>query len=385
MPHTAGDRIRLAVAIALVATVIAMFCDGVFFRLDTRLYDFGLTSRPAHRPDEIVICGIDEDFMEGRPADQVPRDRLARLVDAVSAAHPKAIEIDVYLSARFDGYPGGGDAQLHAALLRARARGVPVFLSDVAVSDIEMAFPDAPMSHGTVEPYFASAVAGTGSVAIFGGPGGVVRNEIHYRGLPPIPLLMAGTLHPPASELAALAARLKTERVPLDFNGPPGTMLTARALGLLRNPALAAGMAGKLVFIGGTFPASRDFQPTPYSTRGFGAMYGVEILAQATDTLVRGAPRHDPEAPPARRDVAVTVFVLATLVAFTADFGALPGILATAAGLLIAAGIAVASARDPGSWQGFSWPASPFFVGLPLAGVGRLLKGKPRRQEGKND
>ena len=378
MSQSAGDRIRLSVAIALLATVCAMLFDGVFVRLDARLYDFGLSSRPARRPANIAICGIDDDFMAGRPADQVPRDRLARLVDAVSATHPQAIEIDVYLSARFDSGPEGGDAQLRAALLRARARGVPVYLSDVAVSDIELALPDAPMTHGTVEPYFASAVAGTGSVAIYGGPGGVARNEIHYRGLTPIPLLIAGVLHPPAVEMADLTRRLKIEPVPLDFDGPPGTVLTARALDLADGPAMAWGMAGKLVFIGGTFPASRDFIATPYTSRGFGAMYGVEVLAQATDTLVRGAPRHSPESPSARADVAIAVFLLATLVAAAADAGAWPGILAMLFGLALAVVIAVASARDPGAWQGFAWPASPFFVGLPLAGGARSLRKKPR-------
>jgi len=143
-------------------------------------------------------------------------------------------------------------------------------------------------------------------------------------------------------------------------------------------PDLARGVAGKLVFIGGTFPASRDFLPTPYSTRGAGPMYGVEILAQATDTLVRGAPRHSPESPVARADAAIAVFFLATAIACAAGAGAVPGVLAMLLGLGLAVLIAVVSARDPGSWQGFAWPASPFFVGLLVAGGARMLPGNRR-------
>jgi len=359
-----GTRLKPALSIALAATLLAWLLQGALFPLDALLYDSGLASRPARVPDAIAICGIDEDFMEGRHAYLAPRDRLARLIDSLSAARPAAIGVDVWLDSRVDDGPAGGDAALQRALQNSQKRGVPVFLADVAPDQEQNGFASGTNSHGSVIPYFATAASGTGSVLLEPDADDVARTVPGWHGLIPLPFLMARSKSP---GVADLADRLQYEPVPLDYDGPPGTVPTSPAVEFLQEPAFATVISGKLVFIGAVYPRSTDFVPTPYTRTGSRPMYGVEVLAQATDTLLRGAPRRSAGTPSSRLEILFAVLIVAGLVTLAAEGGAKPGIPAALAALLLAAFAAASSATNPGSWLGFAWPASPFFIAISLA------------------
>ena len=360
-----SSRLKPALTLALAAAVLACLLQGALFPLDALLYDSGLTSRPSRVPDSIAICGIDEDFMEGRHAYLAPRDRLAQLIDILSAARPAAIAVDVWLDSRIDDGPAGGDAALQRSLQSSQKRGVPVFLADVAPDQQQNGFASGTNSHGSVIPYFATAASGTGSVLLEPDADDVARTVPPWHGLMPLPYLMARAKSPGVVDLAD---RLQSERVPLDYAGPPGTVPTNPAVDFLQAPAFAAVLSGKLVFIGAVYPRSTDYLPTPYSRTGSRPMYGVEVLAQTTDTLLRGAPRHDAGTASARLFVALAVFVLALVAALAAEGGAKPGILVSLAGLILCLFAAAGSATHPAAWLGFAWPAAPFFVAIPLAG-----------------
>jgi adenylate cyclase len=99
-------------------------------------------------------------------------------------------------------------------------------------------------------------------------------------------------------------------------------------------------------------------------------MYGLELMVQATDTILRGAPRHSNRSTAAQLHVLLATLVLAGLVAAAALRGAIWGIAAAVLGVAAALISAVLSARNPaGLWLWHAWPLSPFLTAALLAGA----------------
>jgi adenylate cyclase len=88
-------------------------------RIEAALVDlrFQVTGpRPA--PAGIAIVAIDDEAVREAGAFPLPRDRLARLVEAIAAAGPRAVALDLLL---IDPGPPEADAALRRALERSRA------------------------------------------------------------------------------------------------------------------------------------------------------------------------------------------------------------------------------------------------------------------------
>lgn len=362
-------RPLIALLLALGATLFAFTAQSgsVLHSLDLRLYDIGLVQRAPQTPRDLVILGLDERFMRGRHAFLAPRDRLARLLEILVAAKPRAIALDVWLDSPIE---PKGDSRLQNALRGAKKAGVPIVLSDLptAQNEWESDSRTGQTARGAVIPPFKNAAQGAGSVLFNPDEDGAIRRHQSEKSAS-LPLQMARFGGAKNLDLN----RFQREDVPLDFCGPPRTVATQSAADFLENPILAALLENKLVFIGATYPRSRDFLLTPYSFRGAAPMYGVELLAQATDSLRRGAPRHSHDNAPARLFDFALVFVAAILVAVAALRGTMAGVVAM---LLVAIGavmVAALSSRDGGALWGFRFhPATPFLLAMPLAATGGI-------------
>lgn len=373
----------------MVATLCALSLQSALFLLDAKLYDIGLSGKAATSPEDIQILGLDEAFMRGRHPYLAPRDQLASLLTLIARnGHPTAIVLDVWLDSHLEAQQ---DAQLRASFAQLRANGIPLLLADLSGADLGETG-DASQSgstvHGRALPEFREAATSNASVAFLPDLDRVVRRMSPGSGLIPMPLLAART-HAQAlakkgedAQWSDLEARLSREAVPIDFCGPPGTIAQMPAVKLLNLQRTAPPLVlkavvtplcqDKLVFIGSTYIRGRDTLQTPYSFRkdhaDWNQMFGVELLAQATYTLLQGGPRQSDSTPGAMGFTALLTFFLALLVAALGVRGTRRAVLTAVLALLGSALIAVLSARDAGLLWGFRYhPASPIWIAVPLA------------------
>lgn len=348
-------------ALAVLATVLAWTVHGALWPLDTWFYDVGAVSAPPQARDDLAILGIDENFMAGQHPSVVPRERLAKLLTALTTARPHAVVIDVWLDSRFEPM---GDVALRNALLQAKKRGIPIFLSDLPLAEISGGSRNlnGTTAHSSVIPYFRDAAATAGNVSF------ELDGDHVARALPASPDLMAmpwlaafSTDGRPAGP-SFLATRLQREPIPIAWNYQvPHTP----AYALLQQPFLAALLEGKTVFIGATYARSQDFFKTPLGRVQAQPVYGVELLAYASATLRDGARRHLDATPSARLATVILALLLAWLAAALAWRGATAGLLSAAVGAIGILALAFYSAHHVVLLLGDRyWPPS-----LPLLSV----------------
>ncbi|RYG66451.1 CHASE2 domain-containing protein, partial [bacterium] len=164
MLTTRLPRSLVALGLAFIATVIALFARGALRSTDQFLYDIGMATRPTTIPNDVVILGIDQNFLRHKHDHAIPRDKLAMLLDNVVAGEPKAIALDVRLDSRLDIDKGAPDEKLRASLENARKLGVTVVLTDLPSLHVDIdSDGDVDDFTGSVIPYFRQ-VANTGSV-----------------------------------------------------------------------------------------------------------------------------------------------------------------------------------------------------------------------------
>jgi len=378
-----GRSLSIVVALALFSTLLAAALRGIGATRtsDGYIYDDGITASNAKAPESIVIVGLNEAIYRHHHVNLAPRDSIARLIDAISKGAPSVIALDVSLDGFIDGDArpqNGVDAQLRRAIVAARRRGVIVLLNQIAF-DSEDRNAAMPISgnvslHESTLPFFARAASGVGNVDFEADADGICRHlPLSSAARPSLPLLAARWFKARQKQALspALLARLNRERTPIDFIGGPGAINILPADKILQTPALALLLGGKIVFIGGTFPRLYDYINSPYDLQT-GApsatktknqsgrrMYGVEMLAQSTATILRAAPRHSHDSGRINWQSALIAFLGALIVTMAASRGAMSGI-ATACVLGIGfLALAFTSSRAPLSWAGAHyWPAS---------------------------
>jgi class 3 adenylate cyclase/CHASE2 domain-containing sensor protein len=363
------------------------------------MYDAGIATHAEQPkpPQEIVIIGLTEKFIDGRPVGLMPRDRLAQLLTAVASGSPSVVVLDVWLDSRIDSGPKGQDAQLRSALALARKQGVPILLPQVNLNIEEQESSSTAASQhipgsgltarGATLPFFSEVAGGVGGADFTPDPDATYRTLTPGSLTAPTISLLAAKVYSkkamnPLSD--TLLSRLDREAAPIDFRTGPGQIQITPAEKLLQEPALAFLLQDKIVFIGATFPRSGDFFVTPFqtlidsgalsqrSTMARRQMYGVELLAHATDTILRGAPRHSHQTREVQSWIVGATLLLAAVVAAAALRGAIPGVAAAVLALGGALAIAVWSARDASPlFMGHYWPLSPFLtVTLLASGLG---------------
>ena len=278
------------VGIAAAAAMGVLVLLGHIEWLELRSLDLLFELRRARQPAApIVIVTIDEStFQELDIQWPFPRAMHGKLIDRISAGRPLAIGVDLIFD-RPSREPADDEA-LGAAL--ARARNVVIgFGIDEDVQPL-YGLEKSDLGVRREASNLPVPVIRDGAAAI-----GVVNVRIdpdsHLRRMP---VSMRG---PDASwpsfdaQLHSLvtAAGLPTQPLPgtadflINFRGEPKTFPWFPYYRVVNGEIPSSAFAGKIVLIGPTSEKQKDTFPTAFS---HGDMPGVEIHANALDTLIRG-------------------------------------------------------------------------------------------------
>jgi signal transduction histidine kinase len=299
-------------------------------QFDNNAYDWFFRLHPGgRRAVEAVVLAIDEHTLQSKGGIRGMRVALAEALERLSAKPPKVVAVDLTLAEA--GEPEE-DAALEAAF--AKTRGL------VLASEM---MPDA---SGWQDPpgLFRNGAAAVGHVNALPGPYDDINRRIplervagrQRRWALSVEALRlwkdGGAIEESPADVTVAGARIESKRDegrPLWVNyRPTESVLHVSLADAAADSAWAEKLQGRVVFVGVTaLSAARDRLFTPLS-RGM-QMTGVEIHAQAFETMANGAPlRSTSLLTPAL--VASGIAALAALV-----FMLLQGWMAYAAGALV--------------------------------------------------
>nr|WP_318284388.1 MULTISPECIES: adenylate/guanylate cyclase domain-containing protein [unclassified Methylobacterium] len=260
--------------------------------LEAALTDLRLRlAGPRKPPADIAIVAIDDEFVRREGGFPVSRATMARLIEVIATARPRALAVDVLFLE--DGRQPEADHALAASLAK-----VPAVLAAAAVFDDaanEDGIPVATALHRPTPVIGATALSGL--VNLSEDAAGVPRH------LPLVTRTNEGVAAAFALRAAALAARsdpvlsegevrIGSSVIPLDLGyhlplrpfGPRRTIQTFGAAALLDATVPAAVLADRIVVIGATALGGSDTFATAFDP----VMPGVELLATGIAHLTTG-------------------------------------------------------------------------------------------------
>ena len=257
---------------------LIVFSIQPFSGFNWRLKDSLLTSR-APTPD-IVIVAIDDETLQtyGRLGDW-SRSLHARAIDNLKAAQAGAIGFDVLFAE-----PAEGDTDLEAAMSDAGNVILPVAGTDLLSSQGEVVFND----FVTPTAAFSDVSAALGHVDVLVDGDGVVRR------VPVTARDVDGETYSSFSTtVISVAQGEPPSDIPTDSSGSmrinyvggPGSFPRISYKSVIAGDFDPRLVRGKIVLIGTTAVGGGDVFSTPASG---GQMYGVEVHANAIDTIITG-------------------------------------------------------------------------------------------------
>jgi signal transduction histidine kinase len=257
-------RTALMIAIAAGVAVTLLLAFDVADPLELPARDLILRQLPQHAARQTVVVAIDEQSLRDVGAWPWDRSRLATIVDHAADAGARGVILDILLAE-----PRSGDDALAKA-----AKRVPVLAVSVVDEHGRWLLPGPPLAE--------SVTAAHGNFEL--DHDGILRR-------------LSATKQSGDRSLTALsieAASLITGApIPVGrsiapaFRTRPSAIPIIGAAALLRDPALAQRLRGKLVFIGPTAFALGDRVLTP-TTRRHQPDPGVTVHAAATESIIRG-------------------------------------------------------------------------------------------------
>jgi signal transduction histidine kinase len=258
-----GRRTALLVGALVAVGVTALLAFHLVDPVELPVRDAALRLLPRRPAANSVVVAIDETSLRALGAWPWPRPLLAELVDRAAKGGARGVILDVLLT---DERPG--DEQLAAALRR-----VPSVAVSVLDERGQWLLPAPPLR--------SAAVAAHGNFEV--DHDGILRR-------------LASTKQSRDRALTALPVEAATivtgAPVPVGATIAPAFRTAARAIPrisaaeLLRDPAIASRLRGKLVFVGPTALALGDRVLTP--TSGSLPDPGVTVHAAATESLIAG-------------------------------------------------------------------------------------------------
>jgi len=269
----ASQRILLAgvAAVALLAAIL-IYAFGVLQPLQNAAIDESFTLRGVRSaPPGIVIIAVDNGTLQRLDAQlPIPRSYYAKLLDIVHQARPKLIGLDL----QFIGSSPQAQHSQDTALLSAFAKDGPVL---VAVTDVGTGVPTIVGVHNPKGVIAASGAVDTDS-------DGVLRKLMYQQ-------VTIQTFAIQAAEIVN-HQQIPATAVPdnhqwIDYDGPPGTFRTYPMADVLDGSVPASKFAGQIVLAGVTATVGKDVFITSASPL---PMSGVEMWANAIDTVLRGFP-----------------------------------------------------------------------------------------------
>lgn len=303
-----GAAPRLALAALAVAASLGVGLSlalphlsgeaSVLDRAEATLADLRfLIAGPRPVPEGVVIVAIDERTIAAAGGYPLPRASLARLMEALRAARPRAVALDMLL---LDPGPAEADAGLAAALagLPAVVGMAATFARTGSERRARLGSVDGlPVAETLARPTERlRAAAQGGLVNVATDAGGTPRHVpllVAHEGavLPSLPLRAAMLAAGGRPAFEADAVRLGGTRTPLDlgaalalrFYGPQGSVPTVSAAAVMAGEADAA-IREKILVIGATALGSGDSFATPFDP----VLPGAEVLATGLSHLIHG-------------------------------------------------------------------------------------------------
>lgn len=270
--------VLLAIAAVIVAITAAMYEGRVLGGLEDATVDARFSIRGNERPpDNIVIVGIDNaTFAHLRMQWPFRRAVHGRLIHWIAADGAKAIAFDVQFS---QASPNGeGD---DVALLNAidNARGRTVFSTSENLPNGNVAFLGS--AQGTKLLLLDGSRPGQGRLPSDGA--GMIRqvpySEDGLKTLSVATVEVATNHDVPSRQFGGTSATI-------DYVGRRGTTPTIPYWKVFQRRFAPGTFRGKIVVVGATTPSLQDIHATPTDS----AMPGVEIQANAINTIFRGVP-----------------------------------------------------------------------------------------------
>lgn len=268
--------------------VVAMAALGALNglgRVDALISDqlLGWSGRPA--PRDVVIVGIDDASLAALGRWPWPRAVHARLLDALTAARPRAVGLDLMFSEP----DPSGDALLAAAMKRNGSVVLPLRMAPLQSGDSVVSLP---------VPALAAAATELGHLHVELDPDGVARSIFLREGFGGVlwdhfalAVLRAAGVALPSTDAAVDDGtpgwwRRESPYV-IPYSGPPGHVRRLSYVDVLEGRAALEALHGAIVLVGATAPGLMDAYPTPVASQD-ALMPGVEISAQALAALREG-------------------------------------------------------------------------------------------------
>jgi len=267
---------RRFVSILLVSLLVSGLVTGAstlgyLDSIQQKALDFFIWWKGEGRMAEIVIVAIDEEtFAKMGNRQPLPREALAELLNFLKACGPRALGLDIEIKA-------ATTEKADRALLNALSSGIVVPFDVAGIRDSDRVSVSRLLHHDALpQKGFANTILDSD---------GVVRSaplrleDEDGRQIESFGMQLYRVVHPEVKNHPA--------RIRIDYAGPAGTFPTFSAAPLLQLaaqkiiPPSDNPFRGKIVLVGGTFRASRDFVLTPK-----GVMSGVEAQANILNTLL---------------------------------------------------------------------------------------------------
>jgi adenylate cyclase len=282
----AGRKTAALLIVAVVAAGVGALAraTGLLGRSELQTIDARFAIRGSHRPpSNIVFVQVSQQAeqelerrrMEARSP--LPRRYDAEVIDRLRRAGARAIAIDMeYIHAT---NPREDNALIEAV---ARARG------KVVLATVNVTAGGATPIFGGSPQLLREIGARPAEVRLTLDSDGVARRFARaYNRLASFPVAAAEVMK--GGRIPA--STFENGTLPIDFAGPPETFDSISFARVMRGDFPAGEFQGKLVIVGASSPILQDLHAT--ATTGATPMPGPEIWANATGTLLAGAPLSD--------------------------------------------------------------------------------------------
>jgi signal transduction histidine kinase/ActR/RegA family two-component response regulator len=267
-------RVLTVLAVAGFALVVGLTTtlSGVWTGLENGSIDLRFDLRPATRPSDVVVVGVDDATFNHLGLQwPFPRRLDAEAIDRLRADGARTIVYDVQFTEPTD---ARDDNELYDAV--ARAGNVVLATSEVdAAGHTDVLGGDANVARAHARAAAANLIAD--------GSGVFRKYPYEVNRLESLAVVTAQRAGHPVSE-RSFASRAAW----IDFRGPPGTIREIPFWELLAGRVPRSTFAGKVVVVGATSPTLGDVHPTPVGDGQ--VMSGPEIQANAIWTALHDNP-----------------------------------------------------------------------------------------------
>jgi len=286
-------RQRRTVALLIVAVLAAAigvlgYATHLLRRSENQTIDARFSIRGARKaPSDFVLVQIDNATLQQLARAKLhsefpfPRRYDATVIDRLRSAGARTIALDLEFTHETD---VRDDNALIEAIGRAHGKTV-LAASEVARDGTTDVFGGPPNGPKLLRELGARAAEVRLTVDSDGATRRFARSYNRLGSLPVVTAEVASARRIPASLFGGGGT------LPIDFAGPAETFKAISYSKVLKGEFSPNAVRGKVAIVGASAPILQDVHTT--ATTGSGQMAGDEIVANATDTLLRGVPLKD--------------------------------------------------------------------------------------------